>query len=532
MCKDETKGQKLKRPFNHEEAKMNSTVSVCITGAAALLTLLPGLSMAADRSTGLEARLDPIEKRRENLTLCIERFVRGREGRLSPEEMKIKEKLEADIAMIDKLRSMTGGPAAQSQLSPEAREAKAKADIAKAIALLREELIIACLLPAGVTNMSDRTNALAEAAKSGNGHVSFPRHFKYGLGEETLIGLALVKSGVRPESPVIQRIWADLQNADRNLDGTSFSGFTYRAGVGLMFIEAMMHSDSDKTTGGRWPPPGQGKTVQAWIKRVADDLAAGGGSAGRWGYERVSSGYYDNSNTQYAALGLKAAALCGWTSSDSRKVWTGMLDHFLRSQSKHGPVCEVSIACGPAHNGAVDYAAAGWHSYDNTNNAYSLSAEARSWHYQSSESDSIDLTLGGLTGVITSKSELGSLSKEKDAMVNLALQRGLASISQWAPQLGQNPYSQSCVTGAGYSLYGLERVCALGNIAKINGVDWYWTIAPKVAEEILSTTGSSNSATLDGNFRGTVHTESAFNLLFLLRATSTAYGIKQAGYKP
>jgi hypothetical protein len=334
-------------------------------------------------------------------------------------------------------------------------------------------------------------------------------HPQFGLGERVLVCLSLVRAGVSPRHPLVQRIWNDLYKTNRDLDGSGVSGFTYRAGVGLMFVEAMMHSPS----GEKWPETSDKELkVQMWVKRVADDLVESG-TTGRWSYNRGSSSAsdnYDHSNTQYATLGLKAARLCGWKPDGlaAAGVWLAVLDHFMDAQAKHGEAVEVKVQTEKTGRGGVDYAASGWKESPGEDRGYQATAEARGWDYKGigSGGGTLNMTIAGLTAVILSRSESVRLKKEKEAAVDRAVRDAMAWVQVNWPGPGLED---------GYGLYGIERLGVLGNLAKIGGHEWYRELAPGLAAKVLS-----------GRLRGGSHgvdVERAFILLFLVRGTSSTY---------
>jgi hypothetical protein len=446
-------------------------------------------------------------------------------------------------------------PAAQAKENPKPpREPQAvekgvgltaaeQATIDEAILRIKEDLLATCLLsPLDQNRLLSKKLTLAEqrklgaqdddprrrlhqaieeAEKKGTAPPFRPKNFQYGHGEETLVGLALIKAGVSPDHPLIRRIWSDLQRPD--LPPDSGAGTTYRDGVGLMFVEAMIHSPG-------WEP-GEDAKVQAWVRRVAEKLVAAGGERGRWGYGAGGS-YFDNSNTQYATLGLKAARLCGWKPDPTRgsMLWQAVLDHFLRAQEKDGPPVQVKVQTGKADQSGVDYASSVWEKSLDSDYDYQATAMARGWSYVVSYDQvlkpgriinagavsggaSLNMTIAGLTAIILARSEMGSLRKEDEARTDQAIRDAMAWVQEhW--------------TGGadGYGLYGIERLGVLGNLAKIGGHDWYRELAPGLATWALA---DNIGPAAYGQCA-----ERAFWLLFLSRGTSSAYASPVSDDRP
>lgn len=364
------------------------------------------------------------------------------------------------------------------------------------------------------------------------------KQFQFGLGEEALIGLALVKAGVSPNHALIQRIWDDLQ---RNPPQT-----TYLAGVGLMLVEAMLHPPS----GEAWPPVSNKKNdaerekVGQWVNRVANSLMDAGHDGG-WSYGLRSTSAersHDHSNTQYAALGLKAARLSGWQPKPAAALtaWRSLMDHFLKAQTAKGPDVNLVVQTADEGTGGLDLTSQGWSKVTGQHNVYEAPAQARGWDYandyaERTKSD-LNMTIAGLTAIILARSELAtpaepastesksgaseSRRKGKDAPVDpAAVDRAIRDGMAWV----QNEWPKELIDG--YGLYGIERLGVLGNLTMIGGHRWYRELAPKVAARVMSpkpikATGLSST-----------HCERAFYLLFLVRGTSSAYAEPTTGGK-
>jgi len=350
------------------------------------------------------------------------------------------------------------------------------------------------------------------ADKKGKLPSNLAKQFRHGLGEETLIGLALVKAGVSPNHPLMVQIWDDLQRDRCNQ--------TYCAGVGLMLVEAMLHPPS----GDAWLLAINDKQkITQWVNRVANELAAAGHSGG-WSYGGKAYRDHDHSNTQYAALGLKAAKLSGWDSKGSSPatVWTPLMEHFMKAQEKNGPEVKLSVQTEKTGTGGVDYSTDAWKKTAGQDYGYEASAQARGWDYKTDErsssgppSASLNMTIAGLTAIILARSELLSPAGDKakdpkhkahDPNVDRALCDGMAWVQAHWPQK---------ITD-GYGLYGIERLGVLGNLAMIGGHHWYRELAPMLADKVMTvdTVGSGMTSAA---------CEKAFYLLFLVRGTSSSY---------
>ena len=435
---------------------------------------------------------------------------------------------------IPNLKPQAAPPAQAGDLS-----AADQAVVTAAIGRLKLELLAECLLPQTVkkglekadkrrTSRKDQPTLdpdkdkklalaieLAEknlADKKGRLPANLAKQFRHGLGEETLIGLALVKAGVSPNHPLMQQIWEDLLK-DR-------CDQTYGAGVGLMLVEAMLHAPSGEV----WPMVAADKPkVTQWVNRVANELAAAGHRGG-WSYTGKAYRDHDHSNTQYAALGLKAAKLCGWDAKGSAPatVWAPILEHFLKAQEKTGPDVKLRVQTEKSGTSGVDYTSDAWKKTAGQDYGYEASAQARGWDYKTDERSlsgppgaSLNMTIAGLTAVILARSELGSSDKDKsravkDKLSDPNVERAICDGMGWV----QEHWPQKLIDG--YGLYGIERLGVLGNLAMIGGHNWYQELAPKLAAQVMS-------AETVGPGRSSATCERAFYLLFLVRGTSSSY---------
>ncbi|HWL10120.1 MAG TPA: DUF4159 domain-containing protein, partial [Planctomicrobium sp.] len=132
------------------------------------------------------------------------------------------------------------------------------------------------------------------------------------IGLTSLAVLALLNSGLPADSEPVRRAIGWLKRPESNPDRT------YDLAMAIMALAA---SDDP--------------TVKGKIARMAQQLEEyqqRGNGAGAWGYRNES--HWDNSNTQFAILGLKEAADVGVRID--RETWQRSQDHFLGNQQ--GPL--------------------------------------------------------------------------------------------------------------------------------------------------------------------------------------------------
>ncbi len=199
-----------------------------------------------------------------------------------------------------------------------------------------------------------------------------------------------------------------------------------------------------------------GKRHKRRITECARALMASQNKAGLWGYP---SGNGDNSNTQYAVLGLRAAARAGV--KIPKRVWTGVRDHFYAAVGKDG----------------------GW-TYPIRNPAHS----------------SASMTASGVCCLLICLERL-TLDDEEGRTLQSAIEKGYAALGALM-KLDKDSL---------YTLYGIERAGVLGGRSSMGGKAWYAPGAKRLVEEQRR----------DGQWAGTYHpaVDTAFAILFLKRAT-------------
>lgn len=155
-----------------------------------------------------------------------------------------------------------------------------------------------------------------EAGKGDWEHVHADLQMSYAGGATSLVMLALLNAGVPPEDPVIQRGLRYLRALD--------SQQTYVVGLQTMVFQAA-GEPADKVRIQR---------NAAWLleNRKLDDASQLVG----WGYGPGETRFRvpDNSNTQYALLGLHEARLGG--ARIDAETWRQIRDYYVRTQLKNG----------------------------------------------------------------------------------------------------------------------------------------------------------------------------------------------------
>lgn len=298
---------------------------------------------------------------------------------------------------------------------------------------------------------------------------SWPGHQNYGPGETALNVYALLKSGVSPEHPALQRAFTWLEWNDPVQ--------TYSASTVLLALGAL----------------GDEENLE-WAERVAGLLLEWQGTNdghGRpcalWGYPHDQ---VDLSNSQFAALGLRAAAKLGV--EIPRDVWITMAESTLRFQESPTAIAVEASAGG--RSGSGERTVAGFRYRTGTEKA------------------SGSMTTAGL-GILAIAEEM------LDSRMPRSLGREIATSKRLALDwMGMN-FAVHENPGHGgwyeYYIYGLERVGALLGMDRIGTHSWYLEGASELVRRQAG----------GGEWGGDATT--SFALLFLTRATARTTGISR-----
>ncbi len=265
-------------------------------------------------------------------------------------------------------------------------------------------------------------------------------------GATALACYTLLKCGVKRSHPAVVRA-LDFMSAQ-------LPARTYEAGLELL-ARGALEDDAEL----------------ARIQEIVERLLSW--QRGGWSYPSIQP---DLSNTQFAALGLRAAALRGATVPPD--AWTRLGDEVLTHQEKTG--------------GAYEPAGFGYY--------------ANGPPYGS-------ITAGGVAilQICHEQLERAGLSR---AAYPAAVKRGLNWLDRnFAPQ--SNPRGDPAWIW--YWLYGIERVGGLCGVSELGGRNWYREGATHVVEQ------QKAGGSWDGG--GGPQPSTCFALLFLARATSSVSGV-------
>ncbi len=363
-----------------------------------------------------------------------------------------------------------------------------------------------------------------------------------GVGETALALLTLLHGR---RDPLSEKMDASFKRLLERAPAT-FDHPTYELSLAMMALEARRTPlrEARLRAQGRlqgWLKRELTATERAWMRRGtrfllergsrgaqgAETVTGGGPGVLRWTYSRDRdldprtgrSQAWDNSNTQYAALGLNAAARCGMDVPEAD--WLAIANHWLQNQERAGRVRK------PFHLTAHPSKTAGTkrrgHRYDWRSRGRPSAVE-RGWTYHhflppygepqpGAQIAYGSMTAGGISSLAIADAHLrqrksARYRREFQQSVGQAIRDGFAWLDgAWTAW--ENPRHDLWYL---YHLYGLERAGILADVASVGEHDWYWEGALQI---ILRQRKGGSWQYNDGEWAGT-----CWAVLFLARSTA------------
>ncbi|MFV1957908.1 MAG: hypothetical protein ACC662_00705, partial [Planctomycetota bacterium] len=324
-----------------------------------------------------------------------------------------------------------------------------------------------------------------------------------GAGRLALVLHALLAAEVDPAGEVVAGALEDLRGRDIRA--------TYSLACALQAIEALYAPAGERERilrGELQQPPTRSLSprdralVETWTKRLLDncDRRVDPGYVRRWRY--VASNDYDNSNTQYALLGLRSAALCGVRIPAG--VWRAAAQHWIdeaKTDEKTSIRLELTSQIhAPGKSGRPPT--------EGKTVARGPKVHPTGWGYRGRFAARGSMTAAGISSLAICREALEPVRRfrrgERRAIGGL-IEGGFAWFAQYFT-VWEVPGAPTRACTRYYYLYGLERACELNRVARIQGRDWYF----EGAAWLIAKQGPAGSW-------GT-SVDSAFALLFLKKA--------------
>lgn len=261
----------------------------------------------------------------------------------------------------------------------------------------------------------------SQQSRGGRWNYSF--NADHATGMTALAGLALLENGAAADDRAIQRAEAFV------LESAGSNDQTYDVALGILFLSRLDRSS---------PEPRHSATIRdladrlaagqqdgQWTYGIPRDLGSGREGSGRRG--RLVFGEPDNSNTQFAFLGMWSAGRLGF---DANQALADLDQHFRESANESG-----------------------------------------GWGYQPGRGSTPAMTCAGLMGLAIAAArperaeELSARSRGKQLAADPIFQAALARVARDARQID----GSSDI----YYIWSLERVCVALGLRDLDGLDWY-----------------------------------------------------------
>ncbi len=342
---------------------------------------------------------------------------------------------------------------------------------------------------------------------------SWPYGANHLAGSTSICALALLSSGVKPDDPCINKAFEFLYKTEiKNI---------YDASLVCMVSEARGIPDSEWKLSNKNKMPDKfernldekdRKLLQTALKFIlthrADKHPQTG--IGLWDYPRENAPdnlRFDNSNSQFAVLGLYSAMRCN--EKIDKQVFLDIAMQFMKTQEQKGPLVSLMLPKDEDKSKTKP-------------KYYKYSVQARGWgytvtgnrpDYNLSKSSGFaygSMTAAGITSLAIARAGLYQLEELKSDLkiqIGDSLNSAMAFFQTYYDITG-NPNVASRRSWYYYYLYGIERVGMLMGTEYIGQHEWY----PEGAAILVM------EQKRDGSWEGNI-TETAFALLFLKRAT-------------
>lgn len=240
-------------------------------------------------------------------------------------------------------------------------------------------------------------------------------------GQTALVTLALLNSGVKPDDPVLVTPLEYLRSLPPRK--------TYVVALqNLVFAEARQSKDLPLI-----------RRNADWLIDQAIGYRNGAGQLEGWSYPGNTFG--DNSNTQYALLGLYAAKQAGVKIED--KVWKAIQEYYIRTQMSESPT-------------------------------------SGKWPYFTQgpvpDQGTFSMTVAGVCGLIIAGMGLDESEQRLDPGTGVAASCGVygsnTAMAKGMNYIGSN-FNFESPKSSFYNIYGLERLGRLSGQRFIDKYDWY-----------------------------------------------------------
>lgn len=330
---------------------------------------------------------------------------------------------------------------------------------------------------------------------------SYAARKEYAIGTTALCTFTLSSCGVPRDDPSVEKAIAYL--VARTPDTT------YDRALAIMALDRaytppgeLMRAHKRGVTEFQRELP---EARRAWAMKIAADLEKLASAPGSWAYgKRVGEKWPDSSNTQYAVLGLRAAARLGYKAQP--RTWLGVLQHFRTLHGKEELKGSIMLW---REGEAV--------TLNPTRAAARVKKNGHGFRYRgNSAKTTATMTTAAIASLLIAREELQRLGHKLKPKTRAGIDRSVLGAWLWLDRnwaMARVPGHVPWYHRHYYYLYAVERAAVLDRVKRVGSHDWYFEGGAWLLDQ------QRKSGAWDGaNTKDDVNT--CFALLFLKRATA------------
>ncbi len=344
------------------------------------------------------------------------------------------------------------------------------------------------------------------------------------LDHQALFAFALLRAGLDPKHPQLEGVFADII-AQRASTGSYEFLRTYGLSLYIMALEARFIERvppeviEGLATQPRFERLGIDPNDLELMRQATDELLRWRiPNSGAWGYGPVTdqAGRGDNSNSQFAILGLHSAQRSGIVIDAA--VWPE-LDHWWRSNIASATGVAAPLRLTWMLPDVAEIGASGSTAEDDSFTGSYPPIAPKGWAYtMASRSGAyLSMTGAGLSSLATIRDGLGMANAVEDLQRDSEIMQGLSGLA------GLLRFERDTAVALGghfyyYALYSLEKALDMLAVEVVNDFDWYselaqWLLGSQAPEGYWLPHRASAST------RPEYGVDTSFALLVLTRAT-------------
>lgn len=389
----------------------------------------------------------------------------------------------------------------------------------------------------GLVGRDPLRERIADAIRKGSGYLygaagAIPSGGAYPLGNRALVAYALLESGTSPRSPVIVRLFEEMEELPLRE--------VYSVSIYAMALDAWLRKEPQRE-GARASQTGKkDPRFQKMVSCLDWLVKARLWKRGVWGYDRIGRGvsklnlWVDFSNSQFAVLALQVGL------RNELEVPHEVLEEIAAAHIDEAqPVARGTgrILCEgggwwtdsqePPKNSDRERTVVAQQPVIFTANGFALQGIAKGWAYRPAYNrpereqgrPTYSMTAAAVSSLIVAREGLARAQKldaSQQQAIDRTIAEGVLTLKRDFESLFPDTF-QNLLRNYYYTLYSFEKAMDLGGIVTMSGIDWYREQSRiLIGEQRRDGAWGSEGRRVDPAFD---RVSTAFALLFLCRAT-------------